>query len=858
MGIAGFFLWLQRWYKDCIDEIPQEVVDAAFHGNALPRTHAAAYSYDNFYVDMNGLIHPCCHDTQPLPEPETEEEMFERMFAQLDLLVRVVRPKKCLVLCIDGVAPRSKMNQQRSRRFRAADERLESDAISNECADEIVVKYGLPRPQVRERWDSNVITPSTAFMERVALALEWYIVKKLNEDPDWRHLSVVFSDAHVPGEGEHKIMQYIRGLRSQPGYDFNTSHVIHGMDADLICLGLSTHELQVSILRNQLTETFQPDHNRFCYFDLRIFREKLQKDFEHIPHMEFERVVDDFIFLCFFVGNDFLPHVPLISIKTRGIEMLLDHYVRDFRLHGYLTHLGEVNYHQLHMFLKEFTIKCMGKLTREYQGVLRAKDRAKHHVEERVTKWESELEDTAATLLPDRSNAQAVSDRLLSLLTSIRKERARLVVDQQQLGFSYLDPKYRDSYYEKKFNWCASKGRAAFEGHVQLCCAEYLRGVQWVMRYYTKGCPSWEWYYPFHYAPLLQDMAAFTAAVDVSMRISAPLHPVEQLLAVLPRLSVHALPEELHEAVNDPQSILGKFYPDVVDIDLSEANFSYQAVLRIPFINCKTLQEACRELVELEDDVGCTFLFCHASSPIAVRVEELTTSSGTQIEAGMAPPVFPIPSSVAAVMPIAGRIGRYEAEWQRKGELVCPDPGIAKGTKYGGPVAENDVYQYRYEMNTHADYRPTLTTSGTSEKLRRKGSRQGRPRDDGDTTEQDRHRKRRREEAATNDDDGREGRSRRESRKDRSSSSHRHRTERDREGRSRHSSGDSSRTGRPEERERKRSGDDEPRRHDGTSSSSHAKRDRKRYSKEKNGSTSSSKKRERPHSKKERSRGGKH
>lgn len=710
MGIAGFFLWLQRWYGDCIDDIPQDVVDAAFKGHALPPSHASAYVYDNFYVDMNGLIHPCCHDTAPLPEPETEEEMFERMFDQLDLLVRVVRPKKCLVLCIDGVAPRSKMNQQRSRRFRAADERLESDAISNACADRIVAEYKLPRPRVRERWDHNVITPSTAFMERVALALEWYIMKKLNEDAAWRHLTVVFSDAHVSGEGEHKIMQYIRGLRSQPGYDYNTSHVIHGMDADLICLGLSTHEKHVSILRNQLTDTFQPDHNRFCYFNLSRYREKLMKDFEHIPDMQFERVIDDFIFLCFFVGNDFLPHVPLVSIKTRGIEMLLDHYVRDHALHDYLTQLGEVNYANLHTFLRNFAAKCMGKLTKEYHGVLRGKERAKQHVEERVTKTEEKVPETLETLQPDGSNAQEVSDALLSLMAAARKERVRLVADKQPLTFSYLDKSYRDAYYQSKFGWDPASNRPVFENHVRLCCAEYLRGMQWVMRYYTKGCPSWEWYFPYHYAPLLQDLAGFTAGVNVEMRMSAPLHPIEQLLAVLPRLSVHALPEELHEAVNDPKSVLGKFYPDMVDVDFSEANFSYQGVLRIPFINCEALSTACRELVELEEDFGSTFLYCHESTPLAKHLDALTGPGNSALPpaTGLAPPVAPIPASVAASMPVAGRVGRYEAEWPRHEALQCPDPGIAKATRYGAAIATNHVNQYRYELSTQADYRPIL------------------------------------------------------------------------------------------------------------------------------------------------------
>ena len=105
---------------------------------------------------------------------------------------------------------------------------------------------------ISSRFDPNVITPGTDFMDRLDKHLQWFVENMITTDPLWSKLHVVYSSHLTPGEGEHKIMDFIRFQRSQPDYHTDTRHCLYGLDADLIMLGLATHEMYFTLLREEV------------------------------------------------------------------------------------------------------------------------------------------------------------------------------------------------------------------------------------------------------------------------------------------------------------------------------------------------------------------------------------------------------------------------------------------------------------------------------------------------------------------------------------------------------------------------------------------------------------------------------
>ncbi|KAI5296007.1 hypothetical protein KEM52_006096 [Ascosphaera acerosa] len=338
MGVPKFFRWLSERYP----AISQLIAE-----NRIPE-------FDCLYLDMNGIIHNCTHKDSDSPTFRmTEEMMFISIFNYIEHLFGKIKPKKLFFMAIDGVAPRAKMNQQRARRFRTA--------YDAEVAKEKAIAQGVEMPK-EDPFDSNCITPGTEFMAKLTQQLKYFISRKVSEDTDWQGVEVVLSGHEVPGEGEHKIMEYIRNAKAQPGYDSNVRHCLYGLDADLIMLGLLSHDPHFCLLREEVTFGRQANkkskelaHQNFHLMHLCMVREYLELEFQELKaqgtldfEYDFERIIDDFILMAFFVGNDFLPNLPNLHINEGALAWMFKIYKQVLpTLGGYINERGTINMERL-------------------------------------------------------------------------------------------------------------------------------------------------------------------------------------------------------------------------------------------------------------------------------------------------------------------------------------------------------------------------------------------------------------------------------------------------------------------------------------------------------------------------------
>lgn len=113
----------------------------------------------------------------------------------------------------------------------------------------------------------------------------------------------------------------------------------------------------------------------------------------------------------------------------------------------------------------------------------------------------------------------------------------------------------------------------------------YVEGLSWVLQYYYQGCPSWNWYYPYHYSPFASDFIKIDSLKMEFPLDTKPFKPLEQLMGVFPEASGNFLPPAWRKLMADTESPIVDFYPTDFCVDLNGKKFAWQGVALLPFVD---------------------------------------------------------------------------------------------------------------------------------------------------------------------------------------------------------------------------------------------------------------------------------
>jgi 5'-3' exonuclease len=556
MGVPGFFLWLWKRYKGSNFVFSKGSLDLTKECDI--ETLEKINSIDEFLLDLNCAIHPMCFqvlaENPNLKNFETlENKMMNRVIEYIDELVTYVNPQKVVYLAIDGVAPVAKIKQQRSRRFKSVHDRVLFDNIKKKHKKEIGIF-----------WNNSAITPGTVFMDK----LKKKIIQYCQETKEKRGIKMIFSTSNTPAEGEHKLLQYIRNKQRSKVKD-DHKYVIYGLDADLIFLALSTNKDDIFLLREAVhldsgnTKNF--DSLNYVAIDVMkscIYKQISSKILDNIADTEEDNdiilkktnIINDFIFICYLLGNDFLPHIPSLDITKNGIDILIKKYSETWsNLYDYCVDATlddfSINSNFLSMLL--YSLAC------EEDDIL-------------IKKYHKK---------PYRRRCESTDpyDRELHRIDNLHFK----VVDPIKLGLDNSE-QWTLRYYKHYFHLTQKDEYFNFSKKV---CEEYFIGLMWVSKYYFNECKSWDWYFPFDHAPFIKEMAQHCKTFDfnnVQFQKGVPLKPFMQLLSVLPSQSSYLLPEGFKKIMKNNNSSIAQLYPYDFQQDFLYKNRYWQGIPLLP------------------------------------------------------------------------------------------------------------------------------------------------------------------------------------------------------------------------------------------------------------------------------------
>ena len=529
MGIPAYFSYIVKNHLHIIQKFTKDM------------------NISHFYLDSNSIIYDSIReiDFEKIKSDEINH-ILKTVVEKIVTLIDLISPTHNIYIAFDGVAPIAKLEQQRSRRYKSHQQNLISTRILHTS---------------NNSWNTAAITPGTIFMNKLNNYIKKYFKNKYPKN------NVILSLSDKYGEGEHKIFEFIRENAINHS---NKKTVIYGLDADLIMLCINHLPICPNIYLYRETPSFiqsiskDLEPNESYMLDIPALTKEILSEMNESSDSDniLSEKVYDYIFICFFLGNDFLPHFPALNIRTGGITKLLNAYKQTIKPDEYMTNGKKIiwkNVRKFVLFLSE----------NEHEFI----------------KKESKLR--------KRINSHSFSDKTPE--DKLKKFENTPAIERQIENYINIEHDgWETRYYDALFDLKIDDTRR------KQICTNYLQGLEWTMKYYSNGCPDWRWTYKYHYPPLLIDLIKFIPYFEnefIDTKQCSPVHPLVQLCYVLPKESLYFLPKPIYNVLIKNHI---NWYKSDCEYLWAYCKYFWESHVLLPEINIDTLESIIKNHIYLD------------------------------------------------------------------------------------------------------------------------------------------------------------------------------------------------------------------------------------------------------------------
>lgn len=505
MGIPSYFSYLVKNHKNIFRNL-----------NNTERIN-------NLYIDANSIIYNNIKNTIDYFKNNKnsnfcinnfEDRLINNTIISLNNLIKKIKPTNNIIIAFDGVAPLAKIYQQQTRRFK------------NKFLNELFKK--------EFTWDTCSISPGTNFMNKLDNAIEEHF--NIQKWKLFNNNNIILFPSYELGEGEHKIFSYIRKNINQHN---NHTSVIYGLDADLIMLSLNHLKYCKDIYLYR--ETDDNNQNSFFYINdlaielINVIKNNENKD-NNLNSEINEKLIKDYIFMCFLLGNDFLPHFPSLNIRLNGIDTLISIYSENFyKKNKNLVYYDNTDIDILYKInMKNFKEFIYILSTTEQQFLI--------NLEENRQRQENNY---------NKNNIIDIKNEVIFNNIPIFDRNIEKFINPNEI-------KWERRYYSSLLNISLNIDDGKYNKKLYDITSNYIEILLWTLNYYNNDCLNWRLAYNYNYPPLLSDLHKSIPYFNNEINILKELNPYPglcSLIFIIPPNSYNLLPEKIKKYFYDKYDI---------------------------------------------------------------------------------------------------------------------------------------------------------------------------------------------------------------------------------------------------------------------------------------------------------------